>query len=65
MLRKKQEEKVARLEKANRRKHNESMTYRQIGKAYQASLNAFKAKLMGQGLSDAEANAFRRQAVQN
>ncbi len=51
--------------KRNGKKDTAPMSYRQIAKAYQASLNSFKAKLMGQGLSDAEASAFQKQAIQN
>ncbi len=51
--------------KRNGKKDSNPMSYRQIAKAYQASLNNFKAKLIGQGLSDTEASAFQKQAIQN
>jgi len=41
------------------------MTYAQIGKAYQASLKAFKENLMSDGLSEEQASAFKSQAVAN
>jgi hypothetical protein len=41
------------------------MTYQQIGQAYQASLNAFKAKLVEDGLSEEQASAFKSQAITN
>ncbi|MCJ7433469.1 MAG: hypothetical protein MUO77_08285, partial [Anaerolineales bacterium] len=50
-------------EKAKRGGGNEN--YRRIAKAYQASMKAFKEKLIEKGLSATQASAFKSQAVKN
>ena len=54
-------ERLANIEKKD--KSQEPMSYAQIGKAYQASLNAFEEQLRDSGLTPEQAQAARKQAL--